>query len=298
VETSEAVYRAVLEAVQQNQPACVLTIVEVSGSTPRGVGAKMLLRADGTTVGSIGGGALEAAALNDAQEALNSGVSRVTEYSVRGQDDGALGICGGDARVFIEVIRVKRTLLIVGAGHVAQPLVEMGHMLGFRVVVMDDRAEFVSEERFPHADALVVAPFEHLLDEVTVTPQSYVVIVTRGHQHDRIVLRQVLSRPAAYIGMIGSRTKVRKTFDALLSDGVSEEELSQVHAPVGLRIGGQTPAEIALSIMAEIALVQSGGTGEPLSWRDNPVRISRRTEGTPNTKTLRHKGTKAVAVED
>ena len=115
METSEAVYQATLDALRQNQPACVLTIVEVSGSTPRGVGAKMLLRADGSTIGSIGGGALEAAALEDSREAMDSGESRLEAYSVRGQDDGALGICGGDARVFIEVIRTRRTLLIAGA---------------------------------------------------------------------------------------------------------------------------------------------------------------------------------------
>ena len=298
METSEAVYQATLDALQQNQPACVLTIVEVSGSTPRGVGTKMLLRADGSTVGSIGGGALEAVALKDAQEALDRGESRLEAYSVRGQDDGALGICGGDARVFIEVIHTRRTLLIAGAGHVAQPIAELGHMLGFRVVVVDDRAELASSTRFPNADELVVTSFQRLLDKVTVTPQTYVVIVTRGHQHDRVVLQQVLSTPAAYIGMIGSRTKVRQVFETLLAGGTSEEALARVFAPVGLRIGGQTPAEIALSIMAEIALVEHGGTGEPMSLRDNPVRPTGRAEGSLDSRTPRHAGTSAIGAKD
>jgi len=272
VEESEAVYQGMLDAIRENQPACVLTIVEVGGSTPRSVGAKMLLRADGSTVGTIGGGALEAAATSDAQKALRSGTSRVVEYSVHGEDEKDLGICGGDVRVFIEVLRLKPTLLIAGAGHVAQPLAEFGHMLGFHTVVVDERAEFAAEARFPHADELVVTPFESLLDKVPITAHTFVVIVTHGHQYDDVVLRQVLSTPAAYIGMIGSRKKVETVFERLLSDGVPEERLMQVHAPVGLHTGGQNPAEIALSIMAEIVLVQHGGTGGPLSWRDNPLR--------------------------
>lgn len=272
MEENEAVYEAVLEAIRKNQPASLLTVIEVRGSTPREVGAKMLLRADGSTVGTIGGGALEASAIADAKAALNSGTSRVTEYSLRGESAQDLGVCGGEARVFIEVLRMKPTLLIAGAGHVAQPLAQFGHLLGFCTVVVDDRSEFVERARFPHADELVVTPFEGLLEKVTITAQTFVVIVTRGHQFDSLVLRQVLTTPAAYVGMIGSRRKVRTVFKRLLSDGVPEDKLAQVYAPVGLRTQGQTPAEIALSIMAEIILVQHGGTGEPLSWRDNPLR--------------------------
>ena len=275
MEEDEAVYQAILEARRENQAACVLTIVEVRGSTPREVGAKMLLRADGSTVGTIGGGGLEAAALADARAALSSGTSRVAEYSLRGENEADLGICGGEARVFIEVLRRKPTLLIAGAGHVAQPLAELGYLLGFRTVVVDDRAEFVNTTRFAHADELVVTSFEGLLERVVITPQTFVVIVTRGHRHDKLVLRQVLTTPAAYIGMIGSRKKVRTVFEHLLADGVPGERLAQVYAPVGLRTGGQTPAEIAVSIMAEIVLVQHGGSGEPLSWRDNPLRAKK-----------------------
>jgi xanthine dehydrogenase accessory factor len=274
VEENEAVYEAVLEAIRENQPACLLTVIEARGSTPREVGAKMLLRADGSTAGTIGGGSLEASAIADARAALNSGASQVTEYSLRGESERDLGVCGGEAKVFIEVLRLKPTLLIAGAGHVAQPLAQFGHLLGFRTVVVDDRSEYVGRARFPHADQLVVTPFEDLLDKVTVTPHTFVVTVTRGHQFDTVVLRQLLSTPAAYIGMIGSPRKVRTVFEHLLGEGVPREKLAQVYAPIGLRTRGQTPAEIALSIMAEIVLVQHGGTGEPLSWRDNPLRTA------------------------
>jgi xanthine dehydrogenase accessory factor len=199
---------------------------------------------------------------------------------LRGQDktgpsargDAALGVCGGEARVFIEVLQLRSTLLIAGGGHVSQPLAELGHLLGFHTVVVDDRPEFAECTRFPHADELLAIPFDQLVQRVKVTPQTYAVIVTRGHQHDLLVLRQLVDTPAAYVGMIGSRKKVRTVFDHLLGEGVPAEKLARVHAPIGLRTGGQTPAEIALSILAEIVLVQHGGTGEPLSWRDNPLR--------------------------
>ncbi len=272
MDENEAVFEATLQVVREHQPACLLTIIEARGSTPREAGAKMLLRADGSTVGTIGGGAVEAAAIEDAKAALSSGQSSVVGYSIRAEDPQGLGVCGGDVQVFIEVLRLKPTLLIAGAGHIAQPLAELGHLMGFRTVVCDDRADLLSRQRFPHADELLAMDLADLAQQVSVNSRTSVVIVTRGHLDDATVLRQVVSTPAAYIGMIGSRNKVRKVFENLLADGVPADKLAQVHAPIGLRTGGQTPAEIALSIMAEILLVQHGGTGEPLSWRDNPLR--------------------------
>jgi xanthine dehydrogenase accessory factor len=268
----EAVYEAILDTLRRGQSACVLTVIEARGSTPRQVGTKMLLRADGSIVGTVGGGALEAAALADGRKALADGESRTGRYSLLGQTQRDLGICGGEASVFIEVLQAKPTLLIVGAGHVGQPLAEIGHLAGFRTVVVDDRPEFANVSRFPKADELMVAPLDELADKVPITPRTFVVIVTRGHEHDELVLRQVVSSPAAYVGMIGSRRKVQTVFEHLLADGIPKDSLARVYAPIGLRTGGQTPAEIAVSILAEVVSVQHGGTGEPLSWRDNPAR--------------------------
>jgi xanthine dehydrogenase accessory factor len=268
----EAVYEAVLEAVRGGEPACLLTIIETHGSTPREVGTKMLLRSDGTTAGTIGGGKIEATALADAREALAACESRISYYSLLGESKTDLGVCGGDARVFVEVLHPKPTLLIAGAGHVGQPLATFGHLLGFRTVVADDRQEFANPQRLTTADSLVVGPYEELGKRVSINARTYIVIATRGHEYDETVLRQVLDSPAAYIGMIGSRSKVRSVFDRLLADGIPRAKLARVCAPVGLRTNGQTPAEIALSIMAEIVAVQHGGTGEPMSLRDNPLR--------------------------
>jgi xanthine dehydrogenase accessory factor len=270
----EAVYQAILDALRGGESACVLTVIEAQGSTPREVGTKMLLRADGSTVGTIGGGALEAAALADARKALADGGSRIGTYSLLGQTGEDLGICGGEASVFVEVLQAKPTLLIAGAGHVGQPLAELGHLLGFRIIVADDRSEYANVARFPKADELVVTPLDELVDRVKITCSTFVVIVTRGHEHDQAVLRQVVRSPAAYVGMIGSRHKVRAVFDRLLADGIRKEELARVYAPIGLRTGGQSPAEIAVSILAEVVSVQHGASGEPLSRRDNPARTS------------------------
>jgi xanthine dehydrogenase accessory factor len=262
---TERVYQAALDAIDSNQPACLLTLIDTQGSTPRGVGAKMLLRADGSTVGTIGGGALERTALDDARAAMVAGVSRVEEYSLQGEGEADLGVCGGRAKVYIEVLHSRPTLLILGAGHVAQPLAEFGHLLGFRTVVVDDRSEFASSARFPHADGLVVVPFEHLAQRITITADTFAVVVTRNHEFDAVALREVLSSPARYVGMIGSRQKVRTVFERLLREGHPSERLGQVRAPIGLNLGGQTPAEIALSIMAEVVMVQHSGSSESLS---------------------------------
>jgi xanthine dehydrogenase accessory factor len=275
----EAVYAAILDALHTGQSACVLTVIEARGSTPREAGTKMLLRADGSTAGTVGGGALEAAALADARKALADGESRVGRYALLGQTEQDLGVCGGEASVFIEVLQAKPTLLIVGAGHVGQPLAEFGHLLGFRTIVADDRPEFASVARFPQADELVVTPLAELTNRVTITPRTFIVIVTRGHEHDELVLRQVVSSPAAYVGMIGSRRKVRAVFERLLADGVPKTDLARVYAPVGLRTGGQTPAEIAVSILAEIISAQHGGSGEPMSCHDNPARTGHADDG-------------------
>jgi len=276
VQEKERVYQAALDAIRSSQPACVLTLIHSEGSTPREAGAKMLLRADGSTVGTIGGGTFEQSALDDARAAMETGVSRVVEYSLQGQGEAKLGICGGKAKVYLEVLQPRCTLLILGAGHVAQPLAEFGHLLGFRTVVVDDRPEFASPARFPHADELMVTDFHNLAQRLIISADTFAVIVTRNHEFDAVVLRELLSLPLRYVGMIGSRNKVRAVFERLLSEGEPRERLSQVRAPIGLNTGGHTPAEIALSIMAEVVMVQHNGSGEPLSSLDNMLRSDSR----------------------
>jgi xanthine dehydrogenase accessory factor len=248
-------YRLVADAVAGGQRIALALLVRAEGSTPREAGTKMVVYPDGHTAGTIGGGAMEAAVIREAVEAIAQGASRLVRYELHDPESGDLGICGGVADVYIDVVTSSPTLVVVGAGHVAMPVAEIGHLCGFRVVVLDDRPEMASEERFPHAAERIAGDIGETLQALPITPDTYVVIVTRGHVYDEAALRAVIDSPAAYVGMIGSRRKVRTTFDRLRADGVPEERIGRVHAPIGLDIGAQTPAEIAVSILAEIVML-------------------------------------------
>jgi xanthine dehydrogenase accessory factor len=255
------IYEAILEATRRGDSLALATIVEATGSTPREVGTKMLIYPDGSIVDTIGGGSLEANVIAEAQAALGEGKPRLVRYELRDSEAGDPGICGGEAEIFIDVINPHPTVLIVGAGHVGRSIAVLSSFLGFRTVVLDDRAEFANAERLPQADEIIVGDIAEELARFNMNPQTHIVLVTRGHEHDRDALRQVLSSPAAYIGMIGSQRKVKMVFSELQKDRVAEEALATVHAPIGLDIQAETPEEIALSIMAEIVMVRRGGQG-------------------------------------
>lgn len=194
----------------------------------------------------------EAEAVSTAQDVLESG-RPVT-----------LNLPGGGL-LYAEPFQPPPDLLVVGAGHVAQPLVSAGKLAGFRVAVLDDRPAFVVASRFPEADRLLCAEFIAGLDSLSLGPNHHVVLVTRGHQHDLACLRHILRLPVSYIGMIGSRRRVLGIFQRLTEEGFDPELLTRVHAPVGLDIGAETPGEIALSVAAELVRLRRGGTGEHLS---------------------------------
>jgi xanthine dehydrogenase accessory factor len=272
----ETLYARVAAAVAEGQSVALATLVRVEGSTPRELGSKMLVYADGQIEGTIGGGAMEAAVIDTARQAVARGESRLLNFELRDPAGGDPGICGGEADVFIDVIAPRPTLLVVGAGHVAMPVAELGYQCGFRVVVVDDRPDMVSEARFPHAFERKAGDIVAILNQMNLTAQWYVVIVTRGHAHDQAALRVVVGSQAAYVGMIGSRRKVRLTHERLMADGVPKSLLERVHAPIGLDIGAQTPAEIAVSILAEIISLRKGvrdrrPTGQPGSMRMGPA---------------------------
>jgi xanthine dehydrogenase accessory factor len=149
-------------------------------------------------------------------------------------------------------------LIVVGAGHIAVPLAQMASLLDFEVVVLDDRATFASRERFPTADTILVGSLDRILRERSIGPWSYLVLVTRGHQHDEEALKAVVDSPAAYVGMIGSRRRVREVFRHLAAEGVRDEAIARIHAPIGVDIGAETPAEIAAAIVGELVAVRRG----------------------------------------
>jgi xanthine dehydrogenase accessory factor len=250
---AQELYARMAELTGQGVPFVLATIIEATGSSPRGVGTKMLVLRDGTTMETIGGGTLEKQVIADAKACLVSGVSRTERYVLRVEGDHVLGTaCGGEATVFLEVHAPDRTLLIVGAGHVGRSLCPCAKLLDYRVVVLDPREDMVTAERYPQADQLICGDPAHAAELFPIDQATHVVIVTHGHLHDKDALHSVIDSPAAYIGMMGSASKVETIFRQLAAEGVDPTLLERVHAPIGLDIGAETPAELALCIMAQI----------------------------------------------
>lgn len=357
-------YRQLLDLLKAGRAVAVATVTASRGSTPREVGARMLVLEDGQIAGTVGGGCGEAQILWEAVRCLSEGTPTLSIVDLSGEiteggpthcggimevfidpmlpGDGAraglssarvaeilaqamevrepvvlatvvatpdsarfpIGVRaavwsshqegierfpgraavvesasqmiaenrsrrvsvpdesgGGEASVFLEVVAPPEELVIVGAGHIAVPLARMAKMLDFQVTVIDDRSAFANRARFPEADRIIAADVEKTVADLRIGPRTYLVLVTRGHALDQAALSQVIRKPAAYIGMIGSQRRVQAVFDFLRRMGVAEEHLRKVYAPIGLRIGAETPAEIAASILAELVAVRrKGGT--------------------------------------
>lgn len=249
------IYQEIIEVKKNGIDAALVTIISAEGSTPRETGAKMLVKDDGSIVGSIGGGSLELLTKNEALMAIRTGKSKRMNYSLQPDEDAEM-ICGGDVEIFIEPILPPPSLYICGGGHIGLALTKIGKLCGFRVIVIDDRPEYASKERFPEADQTVVSAYEDVFSVVKVGQSDYIVIVTHGHKGDEVALAGALRTPARYIGMIGSRKKIASVYDRLVKKGISCEALNRVHSPIGLNICAQTPEEIAVSIMAEVITIR------------------------------------------
>ena len=261
---NQEVFGALAEALGRGEEVALVTITNSTGSTPQRVGAKMLVYADGRTVGTIGGGCYENDAFWKAREAIKARRPLTVKYELNddfAQETGL--VCGGQMEVFIEPVEAAPDVYVFGAGHVGQFVAEFAHEVGFRVHVIDDREKFASRERFAEGIDVVVEHIPTWLENHPLPPTAYGVIVTRGHTHDLDALRALVKSPLRYVGLIGSKAKVRRIFDALLEEGASADTLKPVHAPIGLDIGAITPQEIAVSIVAELIAVKHGKITEP-----------------------------------
>ena len=259
---------AAAAALNRGEPVALVTVVRASGSTPQRAGAKMLVYPDGRTIGTIGGGCYENDAFWKAREALATGRSALLHYELNddfAQENGL--VCGGQMDVHVDPLEPTPHLFIVGAGHVGWHLGKLGVEAGFRVHVVDDREKFANAERFPGAEQVVAEPIPDWLLRSELPLSAFVVVVTRGHTHDLDAMRALAARDVRYLGLIGSRAKVRRIFDLLLAEGMPVECLGRVHAPIGLDIGAVTPAEIAVSIMAELIAVRRGVDTASLAMR-------------------------------
>ncbi len=347
----ESIYRELQECLQKGEEVAVATVVEVKGSAPREVGAKMIVHPSGRIVGTIGGGYGEANVIQTAQDVIRSGQATIVRIELTHEISmESSGICGGvmyvyverwrpgwdafdalldsirrrenvalvtvicnrdsdkvgnktilwpdkatvdelglgeieelvsvdaqealnlrkhrilrypdqELEVFVEVQRRPPRMIIVGSGHVAVPLAEIAAMCDFGVTVIDDRPEFTTKERFPRADQVIVADLQQAVRDMDMDEDTYVVLVTRGHTLDVACLVEIIDRPLGYIGMIGSKRRVRGVFELLEQEqGIAKEKLNQVYAPIGLPLAARTPAEIAISIMGEVINVFRGGS--------------------------------------
>jgi xanthine dehydrogenase accessory factor len=267
------VFTAVAEALERGEPAALVTIVSTTGSTPQRVGAKMLVFADGRTVGTIGGGCYENDAFGKARHAITSRTPQVVHYELSddfAQETGL--ICGGQMDVYIEPIEPSPELYILGAGHVGFHLARAAHEVGFQVHVIDDREKFANAERFPTATEILVDDIPAWIARTNLPTYAYAVIVTRGHTNDLEALRALAPRELRYLGLIGSRAKVARIY-AELTNHLPAEVLERVHAPIGLDIGAVTPQEIAVSILAELIAVKHGKE-HPTSMRWTPPQLA------------------------
>ena len=359
----KAVFQEAAALAQQEDPFVLATVVHTRGSTPQKPGAMLLVRGDGSTVGTLGGGCVEGDIWFAAKEALREGGGPLYKDYFLNEDIAARDglVCGGsmyfyiepvldsaafsplarevaaayeggpslavatlvlskrlplgnrlivredgsvtgtlgdealDARavaqalevmplgknhrlttgngdeVFIEGYTSPATLMLIGGGHVNLAVARMAHQVGFRVMVTDDRREFADKERFPMADQVSVAPYDRSLEAFTITPNTAIVVATRGHRYDDTALASAARSPARYVGLIGSKRKTILIYEHLLKSGVPLERVKSIHAPIGLDIGGRSPDEIAVSIMAELIAFRHGTPGGPMKLEEERI---------------------------
>ncbi|RLE16674.1 MAG: xanthine dehydrogenase [Actinobacteria bacterium] len=239
-------------AVNGGDRVVLATIVETKGSVPRHVGTKMVVHADGSIVGTVGGGEVEAAVRVDALAALKKNEPGLHHYTLRDPQQGDPGVCGGTMTVYLETYMTPHTIFVIGCGHVGKAVVDLAHWLGYRTVAVDDRADLVTAEAMPLADIRFHGSVSDALSAHPITENTSVVVVTRSYSLDAQITPLLLETPARYVGVMGSKRRWGSTRELLDDDGVADGALKRVHNPIGLDIGAETVEELAVSIMSEI----------------------------------------------
>ena len=250
-------YAEIVELRSRGKRAALATIIATKGATPRKDSSKMLVYEDGGRVGTIGGGFTENEVCREALAALKTGKPKLLSFDLTGVDheESAL-VCGGFMQVYVEPVYPDPTLFIFGAGFVSKAVAGAAKPVGFRIAVVDDRAECANPESFKNADDFYVDSWEKVFDKLPVNDSSYLVIANRGHKLDLICLRFALKTSARYIGILGSPQKTQSLFDLLEKEGFDRADLERVFVPVGIDIGSETAEEIAVSLVAELIAVR------------------------------------------
>jgi xanthine dehydrogenase accessory factor len=259
------VYEELVRLRNLGQKCAIATIVDVRGSIPSYESAKLLVREDGSMIGTIGGGCVEAEVWNAAREVIESEKPKHLNFNL-GQDaayDNGL-ICGGQLDVFVEPVLPLPRAYIFGAGHISKSLSKVATLAGFGTVVIDNRESFANRERFPEAVDVQAEEYEEIFPNLPINETSYIIIVTRGHRDDMRVLKLALATPARYLAMIGSKRKVINVIRELVKEGIPREAFERIYAPMGLDIGAISPEEIAISVAAEMIAVRRKAAS---NWR-------------------------------
>ncbi|MEO8205263.1 MAG: XdhC family protein [Chthoniobacterales bacterium] len=264
--SSETIYRLLLEASLSGEACALVTVATVTGSAPREAGAKMVVFEDGHIVGTIGGGKFESLVIEEAVQAIANGGSILKNYPLHEASEQSFGaICGGEVTVLIEPQPRPPLFCIVGAGHCAQALAKLAAECGFAVTVIDDRQNLLSPSHFAATVRCLSEPPENFIRTHMWSSRDALVLVCRNYHLDREALAVALETGGpGYLGMIGSKKKVMNVFDELATRGFSRETLEAVYAPIGLDIGADSPAEIAVSVMAEVFMILRGADGRSL----------------------------------
>lgn len=258
------IFAEALNAEREGKNFAIATIIKSEGSAPRHENSKMIIFEDGSIKGTVGGGILEKKIIMESLECIKNGRSKVLKFVLDSKKENSLPmICGGEVEVFIEVFKKRAKLVLIGGGHVNFAIYNFAKHLHFDMVIIDDREEWANTERFPEAE-VIVDNISRALDGYSTDQNTFIVIATRGHLFDREALKIAINKTAKYIGMIGSRKKVKETFEALKKEGIEQEKLNRVYSPIGLDLGAETPEEIAISILAEILKVKNNATGKSM----------------------------------
>lgn len=282
------VYEAIRKCDEAGEPAVLATVVRVRGSAPGSIGSKMLVTGSGRMIGTVGGGCVDGQVFAEARKVFEDELPRTITVDLTGVDapDEHQLICGGKVDVFLEPL-VSPHLYICGSGHIALALAPIARKLEFKVTVIDDRAQFNNAARFPDAER-IVAPFSETLAKLRAKAPAYVCVVTRGHAQDQECLEWALAQDARYVGLVGSKVKIKKIVERAVAKGFPQDRLDRVRAPIGLDVGAVTVDEIAVAIAAELVAVRRLGTriartlerrGDPCSNIALPPKVKEGQEG-------------------
>ncbi len=270
------IYEEIAHLRKQGQRAALATIIQIRGSVPSFETAKILVREDGSTVGTVGGGCVENDVWKAARQVMLAEKPKRLLFDLTDTSNLEAGlICGGKVEVFVEPILATPTVFIFGAGHISKFISKVAVVAGFNSVIIDNRPQYASAERFPEASEIYSQSFEKAFEAIRPNEFSYIVIVTRGHQEDQDVLRWAVGTRARYIGMIGSKVKKKALFRNLREEGIFQETLDRVYSPMGVEINAILPEEIAVSVVAQMIALRRSKPGRP----PGPIRDKGRKDG-------------------